>query len=92
MSALTGALAVGLALTAEEVLVTSRGGTSAISGAFGLAARAVDHIADPSVPAIPNLADKKAPKPGPTSEKRYKQEGGKGEPGHYTLTNPAPGH
>jgi hypothetical protein len=65
MSAFTGALAVALALVGEEVLVTSRGGSSAVSGAFGTVAKAVDHLADPSVPAIPNLADKKTPTPSP---------------------------
>jgi hypothetical protein len=65
MSALTGALAVGLGLVAEEVLVTSRGGSGAVSGAFGTVAKVIDHLADPSVPAIPDLADRK-PKPKPT--------------------------
>jgi hypothetical protein len=98
MSTLTGALAVGLALTAEEVIVTSKGGPSAVSGAFGLLARAVDRIADPGVPAIPNLADKKSTgssgkaSTGSSTPSAYRRGGGKGEPGHYTLNNPAPGH
>lgn len=58
MSALKSAGAVLLALTGEEVLVTSRGGPGAVAGAFGLFARAIDHIGDPYVAAIP---DRRAP-------------------------------
>ncbi len=66
MSALTGALTIALALTAEEVLVSSAGGTSAITGAFGLVSRGIARLADPTVALIPDLADKKSPTPAPT--------------------------
>ena len=98
MSALGGAFAVGLALIAEEVIVTSRGGAGAIAGAFGIAAKAVQHIADPTIPAIPNLADRKAPPPAPNyfpnagrTSPAFTAPGAPGPQG-YSLQNPAPGH
>lgn len=55
MSALGGAAGIALALIAEEVIVTSRGGPTAIAGAFGSATRLLDRFADPTVPGIPDL-------------------------------------
>lgn len=54
MSAVRGALVTGLALIAEEVLVTSKGGPAAVSGAFGLLARTINRFADPTVALIPD--------------------------------------
>lgn len=65
MSALGGAIVIGLALTAEEVIVTSKGGAGAVSGFFGVVANAVQRVADPTIAAIPDLADKGSPTPAP---------------------------
>lgn len=60
MSAVSGALVIAGALIAEEIVLGSKGGPSAVSGIFGGVANVVQRIADPHVPAIPNLADRKA--------------------------------
>jgi len=58
VSALRSA-AVGVgALIAEELLVTSKGGAGAISGAAGIVARVIDRLGDPSLPLI---ADRTTP-------------------------------
>jgi hypothetical protein len=59
MSALATGLGVALALIAEEIIVTSKGGPSEIAGAFGTFTRFIDDVANPNVPAIPNRADQK---------------------------------
>lgn len=52
-------MGVGIALIAEEILVGSRGGPGAVKGILGTAANFVSRIADPNVPAIPDIADRK---------------------------------
>jgi hypothetical protein len=59
MSAVTSAAIAAIALIAEEILVTNKGGPTAIQGAFGTLTRFVNDISDPNVPAIPNRADQK---------------------------------
>lgn len=55
MSALGGGVGIALALVAEEVIVTLRGGPTAIAGAAGSLAKFVDRLADPTVAGIPDL-------------------------------------
>lgn len=59
MSAITAAAIAAIGLIAEEIIVTSTGGPTAIQGAFGVITRFVDDVSNPNVPAIPNRADKK---------------------------------
>lgn len=59
MSAFTGAVGVVIALVAEDVIVGSAGGPSAVSGALKGVANVISKISDPNVAAIPNLAAKK---------------------------------
>lgn len=68
MSALGGAVGVALALIVEEVILTNKGGPSAVSGIFGTIGGVVTSIANPDVPAIPDLSAKKNSKP-PTKGK-----------------------
>lgn len=57
MGAWGGAIGIGIALIAEEILVTSKGGASRVEGAFGTLTRFIDDISNPNVPGIPNRAD-----------------------------------
>lgn len=52
MSTLRGALVMVLALSAEEVLVSSRGGPELVSGVGGGVARFIQRLADPTLPLI----------------------------------------
>lgn len=54
MSALRGVIAGGLALTALEALVTSRGAANNAGALFTLTAGAINRLIDPSVPLIPD--------------------------------------
>jgi len=60
MSGWAGALGVAVALIAEDILVGTKGGPSAVTGVFSGTAKVINDIADPNVPAIPNRADKGA--------------------------------
>jgi hypothetical protein len=60
VSVLGGAAGIALTLIAEEVIVTAEGGPAAIAGFFGSAAKVLDHLADPTVPGIPDLTVAKA--------------------------------
>jgi len=83
VSALGGAAGIALALVAEEVIVTSKGGPTAIAGAFGSATKFLDRLADPTVPAIPDLTTATTnPNPQPTKP---------GLPGQPATTNPIEG-
>lgn len=59
MSAVAGAIGIGLALIAEDILIGTKNGPSATQGIFAGVAKVVADIASPNVPAIPNRADKK---------------------------------
>ena len=59
MSAAAGAIGIGLALIAEDILIGTKNGPAATSGILGGIAKVVNDIANPNVPAIPNRADKK---------------------------------
>jgi hypothetical protein len=59
MSALTSGAIAAIALIAEEIIVTNKGGPTAIQGAFGTLTNFVNKVSDPNVPAIPNRADAK---------------------------------
>ena len=67
MSAWKGALAASLGLVVEEVLVTNAGGPAAIAGFAGIVTNALDHFADPGVPAIPLLGRAKSAAPAKSS-------------------------
>jgi hypothetical protein len=54
MSAATGIIGAVVILTAEEILVASKGGPSAVKGAVGLLSTAISKISDPNVAAVPN--------------------------------------
>lgn len=58
MSALTGALVGAGALVLEEVLVTSSGGTTAVTGIFGEITKVVEKISNPAIAAIPDRTKK----------------------------------
>lgn len=60
MSSIGGAIGVAMFLVVEEVLVTSKGGPSAITGAVGSIVKVLDHLADPSLPLIPDLTTPKS--------------------------------
>ena len=63
MSAVIGVLTgVGL-LIIEEVLVTSKGGPAAVTGVLSTLVNAIDHFADPTLPAIANHAKTSTKKP-----------------------------
>lgn len=79
MSVLGGVAGTALALVAEEVLVTSRGGPSAITGIFGSAVSILDHVADPTRPGIPDLTKPTTAAPKPTTPAL---------PGQTPTTNP----
>lgn len=59
MSALAGAIGIGLVLIAEDILIGTKEGPAATAGLLGGAAKVIADIASPDVPAIPNRADKK---------------------------------
>jgi hypothetical protein len=54
VSALRGAVAGVLALSLFEALVSSQSASKNAGGLFELAAKAVNHLVDPSVPLIPD--------------------------------------
>jgi hypothetical protein len=56
MSAATGIIGAVVLLTAEEILVGSKGGPSAVKGVVGLLSTAISKISDPNVAAVPNRA------------------------------------
>ena len=56
MSAATGIIGAIVILTAEEILVASKGGPSAVKGAVGLLSTAISNISSPNVAAVPNRA------------------------------------
>lgn len=59
MSAVGGAVGIGLTLIGFEVLVSSPKAPSSVQGIFKGASGLIARIGDPNVPAIPNRADKK---------------------------------
>jgi hypothetical protein len=59
VGAIAGAVGIGLALIAEEILVTSKGGAGQVAGAFGTLTRFIEDVSNPNVPGIPNRADAK---------------------------------
>jgi len=59
MSAIGGAVGVGMALILEEVVLTNNGAPKRVSGMFGTVTKAVSALASSNVAGIPNLAAKK---------------------------------
>lgn len=55
MSARLGFLGGLLTLTALDAVLTSAGGTGRVTGAFAGVVSVINHITDPTVPAIPDL-------------------------------------
>lgn len=55
MSARVGFVGGVLALTALEAVLSSRHATGRVTGAFAGLATLLQHIADPTIPAIPDL-------------------------------------
>lgn len=58
MSATGGLVAGFLGLTALEAVLSTQGSAGRVSGLLGTAATVFEHLADPTIPAIPNLAAK----------------------------------
>lgn len=56
MSASFGFIGGVLALTALDAVVTSKGATDNVTGLLGTASTIIRHLADPTVPAIPDRA------------------------------------
>lgn len=60
MSALGGAIGVGLALVVEQILLGNKNSPAAVTGIFGTVTKVVAAAADPGVPGIPDLRKPKS--------------------------------